>query len=1761
MKSFFDRLTSDETPFAAQFVMHLLGILASSRPSEGEESDDHESVFVVSVVEILFYVSFVCKKTRRECCTHGCQAFETISKFHPVIISVVISSIEKHMDTMDKASTSAIKSLRFDNWIPTRNDLHIIRRWLKLPRGSFCHELVRILLNDLDFDAEAPAGEDTKRGGDSLLVPVELQRQIGIILADAHAHHLLENTQAQTSTQMIDYVVSIFGMEPASMTIVSLCWKTAMRLHLYNSRSVYTYNDDPVKFLFDNVQGTVKSSLCSYMRLFLTSECTSHEDFTNQGVEDLKILLNDKQYVPILKCAIDLILPLTAFTPSGRRATLMAILYRAVRGAKEVAAPLILHSIRNAAALMRKSRTTSSFEDVPSLNMTPTLCVVEFWMRVLTSGKDWWTHKMLRSVVDKVIEASIDIPSAFPILATVLEDSMTQALQAISDQPKSLFDNVLSLLSKPPVISFASLEPETHQSEMDASEPYLGLVSLYVDMLRQKKDWLSLGALLVSHNSFSSAMRKVKMEIYQLTLYRWIRYFERISPESSAAVLHAQMICWLFFSKVEVGGQSQFFGFLFMEKEKQLSRSLVAKFQSLCEFHEGEGHLPDLEPSTRRHHADADAIFKTFRKWVEEKTFRQKQFSIEQLPQAFDQDRLYSLLLTNFYMKSEASSALWVQHVTVPLDDVRQEHAEFMLKKTKIGLFTHPMHYFAGVGHASRISQLSRVQQDRTEEHHNLTSKSISMSSLEDSRYLTEERLLSQDVVIEDIGKIISTLLQTMNEFQDREFLCQDLDSAYIQGVSLLYPNQSKTITSRLSCNRAKGCNRPANVVLTSQQFVRDESVHDQLESNRSQFNQCLQDALPSKNVVKSALQLYQFMVDIVEYQGDKWFLALGFFTRLMDAMEAEMNIVLKLTPIHELFELCFETITTKIIQFSPQGMVLIPETCFSHPLFTDRLAPLFYPNQQPETFPQSYVVVSGRLDESSANTVKQLLSCFDVSTFLATVGQSGVEDMINSIQRGMQKTCVASSSISSSEAFNSPVLEEYRGVFGIHTSSFVDCLRFQFPKNFHTLFRFLITASRDRSADPSLWDAFLGVLSGLGSNYQLNRFQCADALHHINGVLMEDRKQRGCLPSRWGVYIAPIAKLLSFFLSVCLQDFSMARDEKRQLLLETMNPWLESFSSSTTRDPTNVPWLNIEKEKIGIKPILALAIESFRLIYASSSESNDSHFIHAIWEWYFHSFATVSVPHVLDGVHAVLLSVPGWDSFRLSFENLGDMYQLVSEFPSECHVFVWNLCMQLPLSNLIDHIHHLLRVGDSQQAESLGQRFINICLQLLNTQSLVGDRSDVADALVSLEFAPGFLSDFNFDGLVQWARHQCNASGFLVQNTTTTYCFDVLNKLGGIDVSEAVATLPALSIESSINRLHQILSANVHMLSANEDKPPTPETFAKFQRKYLEACLLRGDPVSQHRTQVALFKAVLHMGNSSVFSSARVKLMEEAIVSFVSENPLASLVLLEAAPKSMSHPHAMAKIMETAVEAYMNERAFLGEGGTHAWLPVVHHYHTPGLLSDEFFNACTKYGLVYLLYIELLRGTQLGAGLQHDRTELDKLLRWLEHLELVNVVPSQKLYLLWMRAFRLLLDLEEDGESPLQLSQMLGRLRRCLKAAADDKAFSFIGLFANDSKLDYPTRIAARYLHCVATLMTGPHSLRLQHLPATPVPKEMREEIAHLDKSLKLSHYKEFENQTQLVRRLVSEPVMSREEIKHLLHTILVSMFKQFSFARAAVV
>lgn len=1642
--------------------------------------------FIETVTIEVFEVSYLCTETRDFCSKMGRELLSAVVMRHPFMLSLLTQRIYEYMDQLGQMGLYLYKGLSMETWLPSEQDLSIIRQWLlNSALGTPPHLMAQTVLSNINW------GSNSR--GDRLMVPWQVHKQVAVLIVEAyqkfiHGKHL--------GSMIMEGVKQVSAAVQQYMTVEqefnSWCWETLLKLSLHRGclpqddhRFAFTQGEPPDVNSDDSLLPLCKgikdkNPAACYVTLMLTRYGHGIGEFISDGVQLLQVLTEQGLFKPTLNAifyTVEMFVDNQKYLLDSTRfqEVLLAVL-RADESYFKVIKGLLSYDFPGPITKLFTTMIQSQVENAYSTTKGSVIIVIGLWSRLLLKIPKWYLDSDCCYVLDRLI------------MSAFIQEQALQGLQGIFLENYKDFCNsekrhgvVSSLVNW--MTSGVTLP--TFLDKSSCSEfSWLAYMILWLEgnFENETKLWSTLQEEMLMNTKagadpcLKKAIMRLKLDqapvCTRLTIYRWAQQALDMPVEHPVAPLVWQRFFVLFLGRMSLTqsslpqrasvGERFFTGYGYGGMLKKLKKKLG---QMADHYTRKSGDTSDedeeISQSKKELCCKLVGLYQTLQLWVEEPLLHDATLYLPSLPPQYQPERLQAVFQNQvipwleFIDFEELKTSLfscskdWLQTSTQEQNRKSKEPKE--LKQTKVSA-------------AERI--LNRLE--RGEE-------PLPPPPIYPLKAPVPE---VSPMVMEDKGAILhllesdlSLLREYAGQFCVRLHRHKLLDDKYIDLVPDCYKNVRNQVTVQLKCtsmvNPFHKCTKPLGMIIWVGEKWNDPIKQRQADENRADYKQLVIECRlpPSQNTVICAVHtenaitlLVKLARSTTDVNRSKTLnsIACSLFFKLADLVNPSVT---KYPPTKQFFASCIDVLGKEFIQNDPSQTEAVLQMALERCDLGGYLAPHFKPALSPAVFVKMYGTLVEVLQEYSFDqkgskragrkeckveleTICMLLTKFEMKKWLSEYNPSKQE--VKKLVEHLSMAFIAC---------GPKPKDGFETLFKIYLSHQKSLLHHRFPLYLHEVLAALLQGSSLQRICVECWEVlqnscFCGNQNIADQNPMLQEMSTDLSIEEIRNILLwlghefmqirinqKEATTFGIYP-KWRQYIPYLAAFMRD-LCKCLVDKMVPNladtssnegiESIWRTVTESYAPWIQTL---TVKKVVSHPWIAEDRDYAthmmkGLTQFVGYA--HFKTADVRGRFYND--FLSLLWLYFAAVLCKADVlPDVVSVFSMEFAQLP-WQQL---FPNVHVMESMAGLKEHGCSLG-FNL-----VADIVAMINWPQVTAWYESQMSLeGKARYEGCLFVLLIQAFAEkkyiENPDVQQLLTQAQtYRWKHLLARDFMSACSWLMQSCDPKCLLQgRMSPEALGLRVLESAAGFN-TEVSLYLDEEWRSKRLSYLHCLSSLICQCTYLTDWDSSQLTTFIinlLTETETVEAAV--PDQALRQEECTCMMKEILSLLNNSNPGNQGSEVILAAILDWLQGSPKTILLspCIHAASRNLASLSYMARIVEQCVQlAFVSPQTF---GKTSdPWMNVLGVLQIPELSLTDFYQTCLQESSFLLLHCSAVQRLPFCQSLSEEQATIEMFLDWTEHAKPSSENES-KLLLWWHKALELILrqiDYGRDGASCVYL-------------------------------------------------------------------------------------------------------------------------------------
>ncbi|KAK6644427.1 hypothetical protein RUM43_000694 [Polyplax serrata] len=1655
--------------------------------------------FIKKVLLQLFFIGFVSQETMDISHKNVKHLLCSICSSHPFLMSEILGMQNQIFISNptfdDRLSIQLWLQLPLDIWRLTNSDLDILSQWLIEPVQSLRCELVRIILQNLNYGICQ---------GD-LLLATETQRTIASMLmrTSVKLSNEIEQGFMRNVSNLVRYQSIEHSFNDWTWTIL-----LKLRLHLLDKTEASLHsclnnigeNLRSVPDIESNIElyrlVLKKNPIACFIALMTTTMGHSVPIMFDKGFQLVEILLQCGKYDPAIACLEFMTFLFLDCSDSLHNCekfiSLLSQLIIADNTYVQMAKNLISSNFPGPVLKSVECMIQNQLNVCRGLGSSKFGECLQLWLISLSKVPLWIQEPGVLHIMDTLLKnAFVDIGASQLVAETV--QRLSAETKSFSETKSSLSSLVVWMNSK---LNFPSLLPKGFNGEASWLS-YLVIQTEFEKYERKTSIWLEL--LKEIHGAsdkktdIDGTLKKVCHLLNQpgrqsnsLAIYRWLFQILNTIVSHPLIPLMWQKFFYLYFFRVpgltDRGsvGDKFFDGVLNQRLFKQLNQRL----SETRDYFEELSKKTDAENRDGNYALKCLALFETYSLWMDDAKLLEPHLNVHSLPIEYNPELLGLLI--------HGSDTPWIDFVEYETIERSFKSAGLIWMETKSRFRSEKLKRLTG--------KVKKAPVNRLKEQFNSYEMPLPPPPLVNTEKINFPRTsLNLLTTLDELDKCIDPLIEKLMDYKDqyrlrmnenmllgchlRELSSQIYVKSETQKILKDYcSGMNKTMGGKtVQCS----CSGPAILDLKYEEFKLNEEAQRRFNQYEKTFDENVErntSHLPadlSESAVFIDITLEELKKEYQlrkERQGSDEVPAklkqtgVDLFYKFVQLWNEK---VAGTPPLAHAFNRFIEILGKTFIENNTEENIRLLGCISNNEFCGEKLIRYFSPKDilSPQDFSKNY---SFAIDCTSPRSLN-ILTKFDLPRFLKEKEPkfSVRSSLISSVQRGL--------------VLYSRNPTENENILQILNEHLEVLLKYDFPEHYGEVFLFLLQASQNFSIGPGVWYTFLSALLSSRSSLLENARQgpiitekgCSAkklkqffvkfaseesvSLDVIKGTMSslashfkKERLKGGAygLYQKYRSYLEPLFIFCGMLSYSCItktleQDTgSLAEKITQQLwpiLSDLYAPWLIPYPSgnepkqgSLTELSISLPWSLNDLEPAYF--CTSIFTESIRFLLDTLPGFNNV--LNNLWMFYGSHFAHHYVKdYILNVIHENFMLLP-WEKFFPSLSEVELMLHIVNQFLPSSHSFVGNIFINVKWNDLVQY--HLSGY-DGEIAAKLHICLLHLLVKLSMEPSLKQNEKIICLLNEANDFGWHLVDSCSYEIILNWFITSCDPRIILMDERMEYYKLDsTIFRL--LQTCSGYTTHTKLFHPTSLAKRSLFVKACVKwLISSNRRfKYRDSQLFKEALQTMwdvMDSVITETTSVTKGNDEtIVLFREFLAIFTEPGLSSVA----EDTLCEWLSSRKSQAIVygLMYSTGTTIDNPKLYGRIMESILENYFG---FIDNSN---WAEVL-KIKAPSAESNcqlEKVLIDNKYFLT--LYSTLLKKVKRNENYSNSKLVLTDMLHLLAEVK-VSTTSEPKVLLLILFTLNLI-------ETEMQLTEkdgisLLIRLSTILKGFVESKENGFL--------------------------------------------------------------------------------------------------------------
>ncbi|XP_035213245.1 ectopic P granules protein 5 homolog [Stegodyphus dumicola] len=932
----------------------------------------------------------------------------------------------------------------------------------------------------------------------------------------------------------------------------------------------------------------------------------------------------------------------------------------------------------------------------------------------------------------------------------------------------------------------------------------------------------------------------------------------------------------------------------------------------------------------------------------------------------------------------------------------------------------------------------------------------LPVKQIEDSVMSSRNGLI---VLIETNQNLIFERAKYLTELSRR---IKQLNSNYKNWVPQEFSIEDSEALISKTCYKGsgpKGCSGPANFRLKVQKYIRNEKIHERIDSNRADHH-VVQEELMKFRIYElccASLQIENYIESLSEKMKTSncedavklRAMGISLFYQQLESIEKNIEFVDGSSLSRQFFASTIDTLGKEFIDGEEDQLLDLAKAILKLPQAGSLAFHFFKPNvASVKVFIDVYTFLLSSVMKYSPSSVIVLFSKINLYCWL-TEKKVGYCDRRN-VFKAICGTVLL---------LDSNLPEQLLPVYYILKKHYSIILDYMFPELYTDAVKFLLNGMENTSNN-LCHDMWYQTLICLGckrlkesssvqeiecdvkkfaqnlqlpadqqmhqSTQLLNISQVKETMEFFQNWFTGKRKSNSNLYKKYEKCVKPVGIFLAI-LSNSLLSLLLSEDSKGvqnihdlwKSVHEMFYPWLHP---TIKEDNISFPWSDEESSQAEYMfRMFAMCIRYFqeKLVEQNCERCLLSY----IWEFYIEAYVSHGLRHYLVSVcHTEFLDLP-WHQFHPNSEDIEGMCKVLKSDIKESKEFLAKISMKIPWIRVMESI------SVTKPPDYIGRTLgtLGKLLIISGRDETLNKKNFHQNNMKSLECLPWHYMSLDDTEALLNLYYSSNDQNLLSVQTPNVFDCD----LQFLKLVCCMSTKAAMSYHYNSKQLlflrKYITALNTFIESKKESVLKDPSKFKIILPSLLkdvEEIIVEGTkPEQQINAALPLTREILGFLND-LSDPQLVKQAVDSVVSWLNTRPQSLLLLpcLQTACQCLKSDAVKVAIAECCLVTRFSTEILEPNEANSIWQLVSSCFQVPLNISDNFARSCVNQCAHLTLYCYILNRTSNFTSVGSKKLLLQSLIDWIKRSELSEKNESKSL-LLWDKVLELCIMLAHDNE------------------------------------------------------------------------------------------------------------------------------------------
>ncbi|CAG5121709.1 unnamed protein product, partial [Candidula unifasciata] len=879
------------------------------------------------------------------------------------------------------------------------------------------------------------------------------------------------------------------------------------------------------------------------------------------------------------------------------------------------------------------------------------------------------------------------------------------------------------------------------------------------------------------------------------------------------------------------------------------------------------------------------------------------------------------------------------------------------------------------------------------------------------------------------------------------------LDNAYVELVSELYSNVTKTLSLTIECgskvNPLHRCTGPAVIPFKLQVKQLNEIVQRRIDENRVEYKQVMIESLlptaPSicvaavhtENIITLLIKQFQRTTDEARLKKIND-IACHLFFYMAGLVSSETDFY---PPTKLFLASCIDILGQHFVSQNPHQTQHVLQLCLEKPSVAGLISPHFVPNACPQNLVFMYGQLLHVLQNQNMDLVFMLLTKFDIRNWLTSTcpNEADRKRFVESLGSAMM-------------ACGAEPPSESKLVFGLYLSHLAAVLESNFPSSLYIVINMILQGSVSERLHTRVWETLLkscftnrALLHSDSTGRErsdtmfdpsqvetcvdskLSTVQVKELLDWLSSFFLHMRMtdpqtMNFGLYSWWGRYVPYISLMMgalarSFVTKVINGNEDMPPYQIMALLWQPVvtvyHPWIQPL---TAADGSIVaPW--VEADDTLAVDVVSSFRKTVHFIYQQMNikhPANSSGVLSLLLMYYMTGLSTKTTASHTTAIYVAELQQLPWQELRPDLQLLETMVKMKEVSSPCCFILIGHILPQIQWQSLMSHSLSQQQTPGHAEVTARMQAGLAVLLIQAYVDPEFSQDAEINKLLSeALTFDWSMVTPEGYSCVSSWFMQLCDPKCVLAERSSNLALgLRLLKEVGGFKADVTWTLQVSLKRLAYLHCITQQICQLTYLLEVEQD---LVKTVIINLMSEVEAVVSAVPVVDlQEAEAVTLLKDILSLLNNSNPEGAWLSMIMSSLTGWLKSSPQSLLLVpcMKAASHSLASLRQMSALMEVLIDVYFVRMDKTSEG-LNGWPFILSVFQVPELNQAGYVQDSLTENAFLALYAYLQHKLPSCSSLSDELVIMEEILDWSTRAQ-ANEEDEAKLILWWHLLLRL---------------------------------------------------------------------------------------------------------------------------------------------------